>query len=169
MTHFAVIVLVSGSDADSEVDRLLAAHDDKSDWHQVGGRFTGLFDGHDPAKDSANSEPCRWCEASGTTTQAVADRFPAYQRNVGQPCLQCQGLGRELKWPTDWQAYRGDVIPAHTLDFDRLRFLPRAVVTPDGLWHDGRDRYNDPIWGQMVSALVDTHRAATAVAVDCHS
>lgn len=44
-------------------------------------------------------EPCECCEATGVTTQAVADKYPAYQPRVGQPCIQCNGLGTRDPWP----------------------------------------------------------------------
>jgi hypothetical protein len=43
--------------------------------------------------DTVPDEPCEFCEATGTTTQAVADKYPAYQRYVGQTCIQCKGTG----------------------------------------------------------------------------
>lgn len=33
---------------------------------------------------------CTFCEGTGTTTQAVADKYPAYQSHVGQDCIQCR-------------------------------------------------------------------------------
>lgn len=83
---------------ENAVDETLRSERGTFDWHQVGGRFTGLKSGgaYDPETDPANREPCSLCDATG--------------------CNGCDGTGIRLKWPTQWAFYAGDVTPA-TEDF----------------------------------------------------
>jgi len=184
-------VLVNADEPDYElaVTQLLAPYDENDewgrpgsrwDWWMIGGRQTGMLDAtYDPEKDPANLEPCKFCEG-GITTQRIADRFPAYQPHVSQTCIQCKGTGSVSKWPSRWAAFKGDVIPARQIDMDRVRYLPTAVVTPDGKWHErvengygmfaaprGPEKAEDE-WGREFSALLEAHRDAIAVVVDCH-
>ena len=210
MTHFAGLVLVDKDRFESTSDRMdgrafnavaplvnAYAEDDewgadgtRYDWYQVGGRFTGLIDGYEPWKDEANYSTCKYCEGTGTTTQAVADQFPAYQEKVGQPCIQCSvGFdgdqkpfpGRSLNW--DFVPHGADVIPARDIDIERMRFIPNALVTPDGEWHEGArfgmfavklpdEKGNEPKeeaeWSKEFCRLLDDNRDAVAIVVDFH-
>lgn len=38
-------------------------------------------------------EPCKYCETTGTITEAVARQFPSYKPHVGTKCFQCRGKG----------------------------------------------------------------------------
>lgn len=188
MTHFAVLVLTPpGTDnIEAAVTRLLAPYDENSqwfregsrwDWWAIGGRMTGMLDAtYDPTVLPENQEPCRFCE-NGITTQAIADQYPAYQPHVGKTCIQCNGTGRVVKFAADWARYDGDVKPVAEIDMDRVRYLPTAIVTPDGAWHEQgtpgwfgtiANAKPEDAWGREVSALLDANREAIAVVVDCH-
>ena len=221
MTHFAGLVIASsqklraiersgmgsafasdGGAAFTAVNALVAPYQEgdewgedgtRYDWFQLGGRFTGLLDSYDPTTDERNFEWCEFCEGTGVTTQAVADKYPAYQKHVGEPCIQCargyDGVdkpipGRKLKWSTQWATYDGDIKPMAEIDMDRLRFVPGVVVTPDGEWHehyrmglfashlpreDGSEDPGEEEWAREVSRLIEKYRDGhTAIVVDFH-
>ena len=134
----------------------------KWDWLSVGGRWTGrLIPEYDPVKDPENTEFCRRCLLNG--------------------CASCDNTGRVLKHATEW-VQKGnwgllkDVIPR--LKANPERYAPRALVTPDGVWHEKGemgwfgmsfgDKENDA-WHREVINLVDEYRENTIVlVVDCH-
>jgi len=66
---------------------------------------------------------CKYCEGTGTTTQAVADKYPAYQSHVGHDCIQCpnnkgkcsscEGTGDGTRYERkDWGQVLSDLISA---------------------------------------------------------
>lgn len=161
------------------------------DWFEVGGRWSGLIDpDYDPDKDDRNYAPCKYCEGTGTTTQAVADKYPAYQRHVGQPCVQCN-VGHDGKpkprpgMAREWfnAPHTGDVKLARDIDIERLPFIPNVLVTPDGEWHerarfgmfaselpdeDGNPPKDRDEWAVEFCRLLDDNRDTIAVVVDFH-
>lgn len=179
MTHFAGIVLAASVD---HLPDLLERYDENNggggyDWYVIGGRFTGLLDGYDPASDPKNWEPCKWCEATGTTTQAIADEYPGYLSNVGKECIQCKGTASVRKFFNEPRP-EGDVLPAEDVDLSTLRYIPSVLVTPDGEWHEEgqigwfgtmSNQKDEDAWKRefvtafeankagMVAALVDFH------------
>lgn len=187
MTHFAVLVITDGTEDSIEgaVERLLAPYDEngvwfrensKWDWWVIGGRWTGVLDGYDPDQDPRNLEPCEYCEATGTTTQAVADRYPAYQIHVGKTCIQCQGKGEHVKWV--YEPHDGDIQPTRAVDRAKAAQTFAAMVTPDGEWHGGEFGWwgiqtkdsaeTEDAWAAEVAAALDATPDGKAVVVDCH-
>lgn len=180
MSHFAVVVL---SNDGQSVDDLLAPYDENGtwfaegsrwDWWVVGGRFTGALTNYDPTTDPANWELCGYCD-DGITTRRIADMYPAYEQYIGQTCIQCKGTSKVLSFQL--AEYEGDVVPVRDLDIDAMRWIPTAVVTPDGAWHEqGRPGWfgyvdspkADEDWAAEVAALFAAHPDATATLVDCH-
>jgi hypothetical protein len=182
MTHFAIVaILPSGSEVDDKLAQLMEPFDEAGewgrdgsrwDWYVIGGRYTGLFEAsYEPESDPKNLETCRYCEG-GITTQAIADEFPAYGPYVGKTCLQCKGTTRVISFMHYGNDYPGDIKPVAEVDFDQIRFLPLAVLTPDGEWHErienGLGMFVNDEWGREVSRLFDEHRDGIAVVVDCH-
>lgn len=192
MTHFATIVLIGGeinpkdrAQVENAVIPLLAPYDENGEWFKdgsrwdwwvIGGRFTGLLDGYDPAADPINHEPCDFCEATGITTQAVADKYPAYQDTVGKECIQCRGSGWRVKW--NLADHDGDVMPVEQIDWDKLPWTPGVYVTPNGEWHEqaqngwwgttiGESKEEDE-WTKEFRTEMESYKGATAVVVDCH-
>jgi hypothetical protein len=191
MTHFAVLVLADTDPADpgacvERAGELLAPYDEQGvffaegsrwDWWTVGGRFTGRLDGYDPAADPANTETCSLCAGTGmrlvwpshVTEEWIADC---------SGCNGCRGAGKRVKHSSLWAPHRGDVAPASAVLSRPQLFVPAAVVTPDGAWHEEArlgwwglelERVESPgDWRAIVSTLLADHRDAAVVLVDCH-
>lgn len=210
MTHFSAVVLVAQDHLDRAIhgsegkafsavadlvsqyceDDEWGAEGTRYDWFQVGGRFTGLFDGYKPWEDEANFDRCQYCEGTGTTTQAVANQYPAYQGNVGKPCIQCNNAdadggarfpGKMLRF--GFMPHAADVLPARNIDIERLRHIPSVIVTPDGEWHErtrwgmfgaqlpneeGEVPKEKDAWTPEFCRILDANRDAVAVLVDFH-
>ena len=135
----------------------------KWDWWTVGGRWTGvLSDGaYKPEDDPDNIEVCRAC-------------FGARTRQDGGECGQCKGTGKDVKWPTQWKRFLGDVRPVSGLA-DNL--VPFAIVTPDGEWHEkGKmgwwgmvaNRKAEEDWAKETRSVLAANQDAIAVACDLH-
>jgi hypothetical protein len=132
----------------------------KWDWYQIGGRWTGLFDGYRPDDDSKLMETCTWCDGTG-------------KRNDSR-CNGCDGTGKRTKWPTDWPIRpMADSIPCAKLTQDHLDTCCAVVV--NGYWHSS-ERYEP--WQGAGSMLqpqemppVDWLQTIglVAVIVDCHN
>ena len=189
--QLAAFIAVSALVAPYAEDGEWGADGTRYDWFTVGGRFTGLLDDYKPWEDERNYEECRFCGGTGTTTQAVANQYPAYQQHVGKPCIQCAvGFdgkqkpfpGRALRF--SYEPHDNDVMPARNIDFDRLRFVPSVIVTPDGKWHEqhrtgmfasvlpneqGEEPKEEDTWRREFSRLLEKYRDGhTAIVVDFH-
>ena len=161
--HFAVIVLTENG-TEGEISEALAPHYEQEwDWYQVGGRWTGFFDGYKPEDDPTNIETCNLCAGTGTRKDM----------KVENGCNGCQGKGKRVKWPTEWETRPGDTIETSKLTEENIK-KAYAVVDRTG-WHGG-ERYIP--WGdgmkgkfqRMPKPPVDwakKHRCATIV--DCHN
>ena len=140
--HYSNLVLIEPPDDGDELTREYIAdavetamgpsedHGGFWDWYQIGGRWTGTLSGYDPETDPANREPCEDCEATGTTTHAMAARYPAYAEHVGKPCIQCQGTGQRTKWPTEWTDHAGDVCPLVQVTPEQYERFYRVIARP---------------------------------------
>lgn len=210
MSHFPVLVLVdreiAREDAADVVTPLLAPYDENDeifrdgsrwDWWTVGGRWTGAISPvpYASEEDPENFETCFLC--NGTGRRVDAEKFE--QENPGWiewtgGCNGCKGKGWEVAWPTKWKAFDGDVQPVAALSFKTYRwehegavktreFIPTAVVTPDGKWHEqarmgwfgmtiedeaGDGEKPEHLWRATVQALIEQHPSGYAVLVDCH-
>jgi len=187
MTHFPAIVIVpSSADPNEETERLLApynedgewfrAGDDENppsrwDWWVIGGRWTGCLDGYDPRVDPANIETCDLCSGSGVRPDGL-DLFGADWVKWANGCNGCSGTGKSVAF--SFQPHSGDVQPIERLG----EFLPHAVVTPDGEWHEHGEmgwfgvevdqKESDGDWRMKVLSLRQKHAGHIAVLVDCH-
>lgn len=105
--HFAILVITEKKPSHANtkpVDSALRKYrHTKWDWYQVGGRWTGLFDGYDAEQDPANIVPCEWCGATGVRTDGVG-KVNGFDTQVideeGHPrngqtgwCNGCRGKG----------------------------------------------------------------------------
>lgn len=145
--HYAVLVIAAAEDVaahgrESAVARLL--HDNYGehyDWYQIGGRWTGAFDGYNPEEDPANQEMCTTCGGTGKRPDLDTAKFfldmteeqrqDWLERTHG--CNGCSGTGTRTSWPTQWGAHDGDLVPMPQLPAD---FTSYAIVTPKGEWFE---------------------------------
>jgi hypothetical protein len=132
------------------------------DWFQIGGRFTGTFDGYDPDKDPSNYKPCSYCEATGVRKDM------RIRTELGEPsCNVCRGTGKAPLWPTQWKQRVQDTVTVGQLR--RLLEAPpegfgsyAAVI--DGAWREGVAKNAD-----LVRALIEGRDPREFVTVvDCH-
>lgn len=154
----------------------------KWDWWSIGGRWTGLLSGYDPAKDAANWQRCDLCAGTGTRPGSPAgtcngcDQHRAAAAALG---LDNGGIGWDLKWPTQWADHAGDVARLdHVLTLpDLAEKLPFAIITPDGEWHErGQMGWfatvsdEDEGWDARAEKLLRDQqgKGMVAIVVDCH-
>lgn len=211
MSHFPVLVLLDESvtreEAQAAVEPLLAPYSEEGEWFReqsrwdwwvVGGRWTGAIspEAYDPHEDPENFETCALC--GGTGRRPDAERFEAESPGWIEwsgGCNGCRGKGWEVAWPTQWRDFAGDVQAVSALRFKTYRwqdddgaeqtsdFLPTAIVTPDGRWHEqgrvgwfgatiedeqGNGEKDETVWRATVGALLEQHPSCYAVLVDCH-
>jgi hypothetical protein len=130
----------------------------KWDWYVVGGRFTGVLDGYDPAEDPENWETCDLCQGTGQRKDLV----------VEGGCSRCYGRGRALK--DVWKPHSGDTCPVSSLPPD---YTPYAVVAPTGDWYESTEpgflgMVWEEQWMAQVRDLLQQHSDCRATIVDIH-
>lgn len=101
------------------------------DWYSIGGRWTGNLSGYDPAADPANVETCWLCQGGGMRDDELGRAYRATTPEY--TCNGCNGIGRKVKWPTQWERHPGDVLSAldftsHMADLPAEK-MPYAVFT----------------------------------------
>lgn len=193
--HFPVLVIVPGEPetAIAHADALLepfcedgewGRDGSRWDWWVVGGRWTGALDGYEPEKDPRNIEVCQICGGTGQRDWTGLDVTPEWIAECNG-CNACKGTGQSLKWPTQWVDHPGDIVPIRELRFLSESFVPHAVLTPDGVWHeecrvglfgcssdadDGGFHIvsGEGDWTTKVAQLLKQHEDGTVVLVDCH-
>lgn len=177
MSHFGVIVLIDLPESLTEatvqagVERALERYQEhKYDWYQIGGRWTGHFDGYDPDNDPHTHELCEVCGGTGNRSK-WRHELPE------QPgCNGCKGTGIAQQWPTKWPFRSGDCKPAALLTEKDLDIY--AVVADGDGWFGG-ERW-EPWHGDIESRfvreplppldyLLKAHGDKLAVIVDCHN
>jgi hypothetical protein len=191
MSHFPVLVLtereLEPQEAEDAVGPLLELYSEEGewfaegtrwDWWAVGGRWSGVLGGVEPTDDLDNYEVCWLCDGTGVRPGG-RERFGDAWFKGCNGCNGCSGNGCSLKHPAEWKQ-AGNV--ARLADVP-TEFVPTAVVTPDGKWHEeGRmgwfgmmrddEQGNGPkpeaVWAAAVRALLEQHPEATAILVDCH-
>jgi hypothetical protein len=131
---------------------------EKWDWYEVGGRYTGVLDSYDPTADPDNWETCRLCHGTGQRTDMV----------VESGCNLCHGSGRALK--DQLKPHPGDTCPAAELPTD---YTPYAVVTPIGEWYEiAQPGYHGMVWEEQwmaqVRDLLQRHSDCLATIADVH-
>lgn len=183
--HYGILVIVE-PDVDSDdpneapsreeitdavAEAMRRYRDSHWDWYQIGGRWTGHFNGYKPEQDPANLETCDLC--GGTGDRATFRNEPRALQ-VPEGCNGCKGTGQKVKWPTAWAEHHGDVIKVAELTEKHLEVY---AVLADGYWHGG-DEYEPwrPEDGQVrrrplppLDYLKDAHRGSYAVIVDAHN
>jgi hypothetical protein len=143
------------------------------DWWQIGGRWTGVFDDYEPRLDPDNVETCSLCRGTGMRDDpgAVAHRL----ENPDYTCNGCNGVGVDVKWPTDWKPHPGDRQPYETVVSAYregkclpFRFLIAEQVVAREEW-DGRAFIETPDFNELTLRAVTAARGCDFVVVDYHS
>ncbi len=122
--HYANLIVVerppniTEESIKSAVGELMEDHRDWWDFWQIGGRWTGLFDGYEPAKDQKNIKPCKLCGATGKRRDM----------RVENGCNGCEGTGKAVEWPTQWVFHPGDVVPIEALTPEHYAQIHRVVL-----------------------------------------
>lgn len=96
------------------------------DWYQIGGRWTGLFDGYEPEKDPKNTETCAQCGGSGRRDDELGKA--ARERDPSYTCNGCGGKGERPTWPTQWGIHDGDIIPLDSVTEEQFKKFYRVVI-----------------------------------------
>jgi len=160
--HYAVLVITDESEHETvaaAVESVLSRYENiEWDWFQIGGRWTGFFDGYDPEKDPANIKPCDICNATGTRSDEVGIKNGFTTRKIeeeGHPrngetgwCNGCNGTGKRVEWPTQWAMHDGDTIPIDQLTAEHLTKV--HAVLPDGWRWCSSEEYIP--WAEPLSA-----------------
>lgn len=185
--HYFVAVLIPPTckNVEKEVKKLLKKHNGRKwDWYQLGGRWTGAYDGYDPSKDRKNWKKCDICGGTGERKDVAPEDFKKGYCNGCSPDKEfgCP-TGTHVKWPTGWEPRKGDVAP---VKIAKKKTLPHSIVTPDGKWLEADvdwHNYGKPTqkewdkkkaaavkeWKTTALSLFEKHKDYVAVIVDCHN
>jgi hypothetical protein len=178
--HYSLYVTFADvpSDLDAAVAAAMAPYDENNssnekrgrwDWYQIGGRWTGAFDGYVPESDPKNSETCWICGGTGR-------RLPPPAAGPGDvPCNGCGSTGTAKKWPTAWKRHPGDV--SHAADVARgieenKIHLPACLL--DEEWHEeetwgGKSFIRKPEDEWRAEVIGALRKSGCVVVVDFHS
>ncbi len=119
--HYSNIVIIESSPDRSVNDAVAAAmefgKDSWWDFWQIGGRWTGFFDGYDPDSDESLKEVCHLCNGSGTRKDMA----------IANGCNGCGGKGKSTMWPTKWPTRNGDIVPVSALTEEHLTEAFRVI------------------------------------------
>lgn len=163
--HYSNLVIIEKTDdVAAAVDAVMERHSEFWDWYQIGGRWTGIFDGYNPEDDPANIVECNLCNGTGKREDM----------EVANGCNGCKGTGKHPKWPTEWAQRAGDVVPVESLTEDQLAKFYRIVSHDYGVL--GGERYIP--WAETkferneyppLDWLKSQHSGCLAVIVDNHN
>lgn len=160
------------------------------DWYAIGGRWTGWLSGYDPQKDPRNLETCFLCHGSGVRRDKLGIEAGQTKKKItakGHPrfgqigwCNGCEGVGKSVRF--HFLPHEGDIMPAaRLLDMASEKWVPRAIVTPEGEWIQkgimgwwgmSREDMKDEDWNAVAKDALETvlkkNPGCVAVVVDCH-
>lgn len=173
MHYFVLGILEDGklslAEIEERVEAMMAPYGNGIhwDWYQIGGRWTGTFDGYNPNKDPKNIHTCEWCKGTGKRTDMV----------VENGCNGCGGTGKAVKWPSDWKTRKGDTLPVKKLQPKHLKHA--CGVCCEGYGWFGGDEYlpwketPEEKFQQREAPPLDWIKKAypkgVAVVIDCHN
>ena len=117
------------------------------DWYQIGGRYMGSHDDHNPRDNPNNHETCWLCDGTGKRMDMV----------VENGCNGCKGTGVHFKWPTEWEKHQGDVMKLSEV---KKHLTAYALIIPNfgqelwmGEWWNG-EQYVKTGWdGKVLDKL----------------
>lgn len=169
--HYSVIVVTKQKPTDAVIAREMDRCRRHWDWFQIGGRWTGHFDGYDPHTDPDNIEVCEYCKGTGKRNDATGKQARA--KNPNYTCNVCNGEGKHVKWPTQFAPHGGDSVQVKDLPND-YQIRPTYAVVKSGVWDDGglglsfgKDIPEKKVWfDQQIKALSPEDYLTI---VDCHN
>lgn len=170
--HYGILVIVNPmDDIDAAVADAMEPYGDGKewDWFQIGGRWTGHFDGYDPERDPANIQTCDLCGGTGDR----ADLTPPEWKAKCGGCNGCHGKGQKSKWPTQWKRHSGDVKPVEALT---AKDVDLYAICVEGYGWQAKEVYRPfsaepfvPLPMPSVEEIKAKFPHHLAVVVDCHN
>lgn len=171
--HYCVVVVIEEAvktmrEVACEVARIMEPYGNgiEYDWFQLGGRWTGKFDGYDPQKDPKNSRTCTLCGGTGERKDMA----------VKNGCNGCNGSGKEILWPTQWKPRKGDTkavkkliqadIDVYAVCCDGYGWLGGDEYIPWAEDHESKFRRREK---PPLDWIKKTFPRGMAVVVDCHN
>jgi hypothetical protein len=141
--------------------------DSKWDWWVIGGRWQGDLDpDYDYEKDERNWETCDLCNGTGDRK----DLTPASWKKECGGCNGCHGKGTKIKWTLAPHEVGNIKLVSEILDY-----VPFAIVTPDGRWHEkgnmgwwGIVSDEQENWSAIAKRILQEHQSCVAVLCDLH-
>ncbi len=121
------------------------------DYWQLGGLFSGYFDGYDPKSDPDNCITCYHCADSN-----------------GKDCPECANMRRFLLPPLLWRRHDGDLVPVDGVAIEGS--APDILVLPDGkifIQHDFPDSWLDHVREQIDNCKRQGTHTWAAI-IECH-
>lgn len=189
MTHYHTEVwLAELNDVENQIEEILAPFDERInddgfwDGYQIGGRWTGEHDGYDPYEDEQNVERCSICHGHGfRNDQAGQEHRKQYPSYTCNGCGECslatgewdhgkRGTGKRTKWPTDFAAHPGDVMPVREVkeDLESFTLIVKGAVFHQEIWNGNgfqKTDYDGNVLKQLHSMGI---RGGYLVTVDYH-
>jgi len=170
--HYSNLVLIEEpSDITEElihkaVSSQMGERADWWDWWQIGGRWTGLWDGYDPSADPTNIKPCDLCAGTGKRPDA----------ECVNGCNGCNGTGKSQKWPTQWRFRVQDVIPVELVTEEHYSKIHRVVCDEGSFASERYTPWKEDIHEKFpklemppLEWLKERHKGQLAVIVDNHN
>jgi hypothetical protein len=158
------------------------------DWYQIGGRWTGLFDGYKPEEDESNIEICDLCKGTGFRNDLIGKQMR--EEDPTYTCNACgaydkenkiwshgrYGIGRRLKWPTEWKRNAGDIMSVEKLEQKHMDNFYAFCIDGWG-WLGGEEYHPEAEDGKKLIKrsrpslewIKEKSKDCLAVVVDCHN
>lgn len=139
----------------------------KWDWYVIGGRWQGDLDpDYDRIKDESNYSVCEYCNGTGDRP----DLSPPEWKEKCHGCNVCHGTGKSLNF-TLVAHDEGNIKPVSEI----LDYVPFAMVTPDGRWHEKGNMGwwaivtdEEENWPNIAKRILQEHQSCIAVLCDLH-
>ncbi|TAL29054.1 MAG: hypothetical protein EPN98_21670 [Phenylobacterium sp.] len=152
----------------------------KWDWFTIGGRWTGMLSGRDPADDPDNWEPCELCLGTpGKRNDTLGRGARAKDPNYGCNGCRPEKPGLKMKWRLKQDP--GDVAPVSSFvsngHVEKKDQIPFAILERDGTWSERGDMHWFGVvvgekprdeWKDAAEAILARNLDALAVVVDVH-
>lgn len=140
------------------------------DWWVIGGRWNGALEpAYDPEANPGNYETCTICAGTGKRNDALGKK--TRQENPTYTCNGCGGKGTKRTFIQAEGPSNGNMRPVREIK----DFVPFAILTPDGEWHEeakmgwwGMTSGEDSDWPQKARAILKAHGGDFAVLCDLH-